>query len=72
MHLVLANVKGSCYLPNIEQRGTTMTKKQKQQFASKLARRSNERVPNSRLTFAELADLNESYIRRCLDEAAQR
>ena len=51
---------------------TQMTKKQKQRFDRELARRSNKSVPGSRLTFAELADLNDSYIRRCLDEAQQR
>lgn len=43
-----------------------MTKKQ---FYRELARRSKKRVPNMRsMTFADLADLNESYISRCLDE----
>lgn len=41
-----------------------MTKKQQQRFYRELARRSSKRVPNMNMTFAELADLNESYIRR--------
>jgi hypothetical protein len=46
-----------------------MTKKQKQRFYRELAKGSNKRVPNMlSMTFAELAALNESYIRRCLDE----
>jgi hypothetical protein len=41
----------------------------KRQFYRELARRSKKRVPNMRtMTFADLAALNESYIRRCLDE----
>lgn len=48
-----------------------MTKKQKQRFDRELARRSDKRVANSRMTFAELAALNESYAARCLAECDQ-
>ena len=46
-----------------------MTKKQKQRFYRELAKGSNKRVPGMRtMTFAELAALNQSYIRRMQDE----
>lgn len=45
-----------------------MTKEQEKRFWRNLKKRSNKRVPNMRITFAELAALNESYIRRLQDE----
>ena len=46
-----------------------MTKRQKQRFYRELAKGSSKRVPNMRsMTFAELAELNTSYINRCMEE----
>ena len=42
----------------------------RRQFDLELARGSAKRVPNSRMTFAELAALNTSYITRRMAEAA--
>lgn len=45
-----------------------MTKEQEKRFWRELKKRSNKRVPNMRMTFAELAALNESYIRRLQED----
>lgn len=40
------------------------------QFNRELAKASSKRVPNSRMTFAELAALSTSYTNRMMDERA--